>query len=84
VTDDRVPAGPVLDALGVTIELGAHQQLTECVVVGKVTDFADGDTGPALVIATSEGLDWVAQRGLLSTGLYVLDNAGCTCDRDAD
>lgn len=73
------PAGPILDALGVELGLADGQQVTEAVVVAKVADFNDGET--ALAITYSKGLDWVARRGLLSAGLYMLDNTGgiCTC-----
>ncbi|MCA1676601.1 MAG: hypothetical protein LC799_31990 [Actinobacteria bacterium] len=65
------PVGALLDALGVTIDLDANQQLTEALVIGKVADF-DG-TATILVIARSEGLDWIAQLGLIHAALQVYD-----------
>lgn len=65
------PIGPLLDALGVTIELEDNQQLTEVLVLGKGTDFATNET--ALVLAASPGCDWIAQRGLLSAAQFVVD-----------
>jgi hypothetical protein len=72
------PVGPLLDALGVTIELDANQQLTEVVVIGRVVDFVDNTTG--LVIGTSRGCDWISQRGLLAAAQHILDD--CTCQPD--
>jgi hypothetical protein len=68
------PAGPMLDALGVTLDLDEGQQLTEAFVIGKVSDFESGGTG--LVLGTSEGLDWIGQRGLLDAARYTLDHVG--------
>lgn len=66
------PAGPLLDALGVTIDLDPDQQLTEALVIGKVADFDSSNT--ILVLASSEGLDWIAQLGLLHAALQVVDS----------
>ena len=65
------PIGPLLDALGVTIELEDNQQLTEVLVLGKGTDFDSNET--ALVLAASTGLDWISQRGLVSAAQFILD-----------
>jgi hypothetical protein len=72
------PVGPLLDALGVTIELDANQQLTEAIVLAKVVDFADNTTG--LVIGASVGLDWISQRGIVSAAQHILDD--CSCQND--
>jgi hypothetical protein len=66
------PIGPLLDALGVTIELEDNQQLTEVLVIAKSVDFTSDDP-PALVLASSDGLDWIAGRGLMYAAQYVLD-----------
>jgi hypothetical protein len=71
VTDQ--PAGPLLDALAVTLDIEDGDQLTEVLVLGKVTNFESGDTG--LVIGTSEGLDWIAQHGLIRVGELVIGRA---------
>ena len=62
MTDLR-PAGPILDELGVTMELGEQDRVTEIVVIAKTTDLDTGDV--ALVIASND-LDWIAQAGLLA------------------
>jgi hypothetical protein len=78
---DPVPAGQVLDALGVELALAQGQQVTECVVIAKVADFSDEHAGTALAVAYSKGLDWIDQRGLISAGLYMIDQSG-TCQLD--
>ena len=66
-------AGQLLDALGVTIALAEGQQLVEAVVVGKAISFADDDArGTSLVLGSSDGLDWIAQRGLVASANDVL------------
>lgn len=57
------PAGPLLDAVGMTLNIEDEQHITEVVVVAKATDLHTGETH--LIIGASEGLDWIAQLGLL-------------------
>lgn len=67
------PVGPLLDALGVRIALDESQQLVEVLVIGKVVDFqADRRVATSLVIGASDGLDWIAQRGLVSASADIL------------
>lgn len=66
------PAGQLLDALGVTITLADGQQLVEAVVVGKAIGFDDVERSTSLVIGSSDGLDWIAQRGLVAAANDVL------------
>lgn len=65
-------AGQLLDALGVTIGLAEGQQLIEAVVVGKAVGFDEDSRGTSLVIGSSDGLDWIAQRGLIASANDVL------------
>ncbi len=67
------PAGPLLDALGVTIDLDEHQQLTDVMIIGRVLDFADDGSGTALVIGSNRGNDWIAQLGMLAAARLVLE-----------
>jgi hypothetical protein len=69
MADEKV--GALLDSLGVTLDIEDGQQLTEVVVLGKLADFESG--GTSVVIGGSEGLDWIAQRGLVSAAQYVMD-----------
>jgi hypothetical protein len=41
-------------------------------VIAKSVDFTSDDP-PALVLASSDGLDWIAGRGLMYAAQYVLD-----------
>jgi hypothetical protein len=67
------PAGQLLDALGVTLNIKDDQQLTEVVVISKATDFGTGGTN--VIISTSDGLDWVAQLGLIHAARLICDQA---------
>jgi hypothetical protein len=65
--------GPLLDALGVRIRLNDDQHLVEAIVIGKVVDLTtDRCHGTSMVIGTSDGLDWIGQRGLLGAARDVL------------
>lgn len=64
-------AGPLLDQLGVKVDLDEGQQITEVVILCKIADFDSG--GTALAIGISDGLDWIAQRGLLAAAEHVLN-----------
>ena len=64
------PAGPLLDALGVTVEIEDSQRLVEAVVIGKIFDLERDVTG--LVIGASQGADWLTQRGLVEVARDVL------------
>lgn len=65
------PAGPILDALGVRLDLDEHQHVAEVVVVAKLVNAEDGETSMAL--ATSDGTDWIAQLGLLTAATSVVE-----------
>lgn len=71
----EVPAGPILDALGVMLDVADADQVTDVLVIAKIASF-DGDGQTGLVLATSDGCDWVAQRGLVSTAQWILDQSG--------
>lgn len=58
------PAGPIIDGLGVTVDLDDEDLITEVVVIGKCTRLSDGG-GTSLVLASSDGIDWVSQLGLI-------------------
>lgn len=67
------PIGPLLDALGVRIRLDDGQQLVEAMVIGKVVDFRiERRIATSMIIGTSDGLDWIDQRGLLAAGTDIL------------
>lgn len=65
------PAGPILDELGVTLELEPNDRVTEVLILAKLTDLDTGDVG--LVFASND-LDWIAQAGLLAAASQVEHN----------
>lgn len=65
--------GEQLDALGVLLDIGEGQQITEVIVVAKLTDFNIG--GTALTIGSNPGLDWLSH-------LALLEGAGIVVRRD--
>lgn len=64
-------AGEVLDPLGVMLDVDDDQQVTECVVIARCVSFGE-DNRTALIVASSPGLDWISQGGLLSAADRVL------------
>lgn len=70
-SEDGVPAGPILDEMGVRFGLDPDDRVTEVLVLAKTTDLATGAVG--LNIAASGGLDWVAQLGLLIAGRLIIE-----------
>ena len=60
---DEAPIGDVLDTLGVKAELDGSDLVSSAVVVMSV--LVEGDDNPRLTIASSEGMSWIQQAGLL-------------------
>jgi len=56
-----VPIGPILDDLGITLELEAQDRVTEVLILAKTMDL---DTGDVALVVASNDLDWIAQAGL--------------------
>ncbi len=63
------PIGPVLDGLGVTIDLADGDLVSDAVVIAKVVS-ADGDVTVAL--SSSESMSWLDQFGLISAANAVV------------
>jgi hypothetical protein len=78
----REPIGPLMDALGVQIELEESQQVTEVLVIAKVHDFKTGDT--AVGMYKSDCTDWVSQLGLLAAAQQIVDGGSIYCPGDDD
>lgn len=70
---ERQPIGSIIDQLGVTACIEDNQQITEVLVVAKLTDFADGST--SLGVYNSTGMDWIAQLGLFRAATLVMECA---------
>lgn len=60
--DSRSPAGPVLDGLGVTLDLDEHEQVTDVLVLVKTKNF-DSDA-VAVQAQSGSSPDWVSVLGL--------------------
>lgn len=69
--------GPTLDSLGLTVTLDQHDQITEALVIAKITDFETGST--SLGIYFNEGMDWIARLGLLEAARQVLADGEFRC-----
>lgn len=82
-TVDALPIGPLIDSMGVTMNLRADSHLTDVIVIGRTANMdpdADGRTG--LVIAMSDGTDWIVQRGLVEAARTILADAFDADDED--
>lgn len=62
------PVGPVIDGLGVTLDLDDDDLVTSALVVAKVIA-ADGTV--SLFLGESDGLCWIDRAGLLSAAQNV-------------
>lgn len=63
VTAVAEPIGQLLDRLGVAADIDADDLVSSAVVVMAV--LVPGDSNPRLTIASSEGISWIEQAGLL-------------------
>lgn len=52
------------------LDLRDNDQVTDAVLIAKVADFEDGAT--ALVIAATDGVDWVTQLGMIHGALNIM------------
>lgn len=59
--EEWVPIGPLLDELGVRIDIDPADRIVDVLVLAKVTDMETGRS--TLTVATND-LDWIAQAGL--------------------
>ena len=57
-------------------------QIVEAMLIMKVAHLTDNET--SLEIARTPGLDWIAERGLLDSAKFQLDNPGGLYDIDED
>ncbi|GAA3877933.1 hypothetical protein GCM10022243_48290 [Saccharothrix violaceirubra] len=73
MTGQPRPIGDLLDALGVTAQLGDHDRITEAVVIAKVVELDSSTGDPLLGVYTAAGTDWIAQRGLVHAAREVLE-----------
>lgn len=69
---DGVPAGPILDELGVTFGIDDTDRVTEVLVLAKTLDLETGEVGLAMA---HNGIDWITRAGLLATAQLVMSQA---------
>lgn len=67
--------GPVLDGLGVTLDLDDGDLIASALVIAKVVG-PDGSV--SLHLADSQGLSWIDQMGLLASAQNVVQMAPFT------
>lgn len=75
------PAGPILDGLGVTLDLDDGDLIASAVVVAKVVN---GEGEVTLLIADSEGMSWLDQRGLIAAANDLVRSAAFERRGDED
>ncbi len=64
--------GPILDGLGTTIGLDQGDLVASALVIVKVID-SSGEV--SLSLASSEGLSWIDQNGLLASAQQIVNQA---------
>jgi len=64
------PIGPILDGLGTKIALDEGDLVASAFVIAKVVE-QDGEV--SLALASSEGLSWIEQNGLLSSAQQIIN-----------
>jgi hypothetical protein len=64
------PIGPILNGLGMNLDLDDGDLVASAFVIAKVVD-KDGDV--SLALASSEGLSWIEQNGLLTSAQQIIN-----------
>jgi hypothetical protein len=72
VSVSEQPIGPILDGLGTAIYLDEGDLVASAFVIAKVIE-ANGDV--SLAIASSDGLSWIEQNGLLASAQQIVNQA---------
>jgi hypothetical protein len=72
MTEDGVPAGPILDDLGVRLGIDDTDRVVEVLVLAKTLDLESGEVGLAMA---HNGIDWIAKSGLLAAAQFVMSQA---------
>lgn len=75
------PIGPILDGLGTTIGLDDGDLVASAFVIAKVVE-ANGDV--SLVLASSDGLSWIEQNGLLASAHQIVNQVSIGRKGDDD
>jgi hypothetical protein len=74
---EALPVGPLIDSMGVTMALRPESHLTDVLVIGRTANMDPAAVGKStgLVIAVSDGTDWIVQRGLIEAARTILADA---------
>ena len=64
------PAGPIVDGLGITLDLDDGALVSDAVLIAKVIS-PDGQ--PAIAISDSQALDWITQYALIKAAERIID-----------
>jgi len=73
------PIGPILDGLGVTVDLDEGDLIESAVVLLKTVDSSGG---VGVVIADSAGMDWLGQLALVTAAKSIVDDHRFDCRGD--
>jgi hypothetical protein len=65
------PIGPILDGLGITVELDDGELIESALVLAKSVS-SDGSV--ALAVASSVGMSWLEQLGLIAAAQRVAND----------
>jgi hypothetical protein len=65
------PIGPILDGLGVTIDVDDGDLIENALVISKCV-LADG--GVAVVLSDSAGMSWLEQLGLIAAATQIVND----------
>ncbi len=63
------PAGPILDGLGLTIDLSDGDLVSDAVVIAKVVS---GDGSVSVSLSSGESMSWLDQFGLIAAAHRVV------------
>jgi hypothetical protein len=75
------PIGPILDGLGTTIELDDGDLVASAFIIAKVVE-PNGDV--SLALASSDGLSWIEQNGLLASAQQIVNQTNIGRKGDDD
>lgn len=67
------PAGPIIDGLGITVDLAPGDLIASAMLLAKVVT---GDGQVTLLIAESESMSWLDQLGLVAAAGDVIRSDG--------
>lgn len=64
------PAGPIVDGLGITLDLDEGSLVSDAILIAKVIN-PEGE--PGIAISESEALDWITQYALIKAAERIID-----------